>query len=40
MIIIFYLKVLKDKGQSSQKLPESLKTIKLENFFLEEWIPK
>lgn len=40
MIIIFYLKILKDKGQSSQKLPESLKPTKLENFFLKEWIPK
>ena len=39
--LLFYLKVLKDTGQSSQKLAESLKTIKLENgFFKRVDIPK
>ena len=33
--LLFYLKVLKDTGQSSQKLAESLKTIKLENGFFK-----
>ena len=32
-IITFYLKVLEDEGQRAQKLPKSLKTTKLENFF-------
>ena len=33
--LLFYLKVLKDTGQSSQKLAVSLKTIKLENGFFK-----
>lgn len=33
MIIKFYLKVLEDEWQNSQKLPELLKSTKLENIF-------
>lgn len=32
-IITFYLKVLGEEWQNSQKLPKSLKTIRLKNFF-------
>lgn len=30
--LLFYLKVLEEEWQNSQKLPKSLKTIRLKNF--------